>query len=194
MNITYIGDNGEIVEIINLPIEIPAHIQEFDANKSFLNIKAEDVSMLYSNNKPASRAVTIGRYQMFLKMDFRNFMRSRYAETIHRAFSDFRQGFCTQLSKTGDETIDSFIDVIQECHEGIINSQEKNLIISDGSASTLLYLRVCSALHKKWNNEGTEYLAPFFALKMANISESGDLRQKNVSDLWVSNNSTSIEY
>lgn len=59
MNITYTDDNGELVEIINHNIEIPAHIQEFDADKSFLNIKAEDVSMLCSNGKPASKAVTI---------------------------------------------------------------------------------------------------------------------------------------
>lgn len=165
MNITYTDDNGELVEIINHPIEIPAHIQGFDVGKSFLNIKAEDVSVLYSYDKPVSKAVTIGRYQMLLKMDFRNFIHSRYAETIHRVFSDFVQGFCTQPSKTGDETIDSFIDVIQECHEDIMNSRENPVAISYGSVSTLLYLRVCSALHKKWNNEGTEYLAPFFALK-----------------------------
>lgn len=165
MNITYTDDNGEIVEILHHNIEIPAHIQEFDANKSFLNIKAKDVSMLCSSGKPASRAVTIGRYQMFLRMDFNNFMRSKYADTIHRVFSDFRYGFCTQLSKTGNETIDSFIDVIQECNEDIRNSHGDQIINTDSPALTLLYLRVCSALHKKWNNEGTEYLAPFFALK-----------------------------
>lgn len=165
MNITYTDDNGELVEIINHPIDIPAHIQGFDVGKSFLNIKAEDVSVLYSYGKPVSKAVTIGRYQMFLKMDFRNFIRSKYAETINRVFSDFIQGFCTQLSKTGNETIDSFIDVIQECHEDISNSHGNNVAISDDSISTLLYLRVCGALRKKWNNEGTEYLAPFFAFK-----------------------------
>ena len=89
MNIIYRDGNGELVEIINHHIEIPAHIHEFDADKSFLNIKAEDVSMLFSNGKPASKAVTIGRYQMFLKMDFSNFMRSKYAETIHRVFTYF---------------------------------------------------------------------------------------------------------
>lgn len=74
--------------------------------------------------------------------------------------------FYTNLYKIGDKTIDSFIDVIQECHEHIINSCTRNVVIYDERyVSTLLYLRVCSALRKKWNNEDVEYLAPFFAFK-----------------------------
>ena len=166
MEITYTDDKGESVEIINHYIEIPAYIKEFDEQKSFLNIKSEDVAMLFHSNKPMSKAVTIGRYQMFLKMDFDNFMHSKFADTIHRVFADFQHGFYTNLYKTGDKTIDSFIGVIQECHEHIINSCTRQVVINDDSyVSTLLYLRVCSALRKKWNNEDVEYLAPFFAFK-----------------------------
>lgn len=166
MEITYTDDKGESVEIINHHIEIPAYIKEFDEHKSFLNIKSEDVAMLFHSNKPMSKAVTIGRYQMFLKMDFDNFMHSKFADTIHRVFADFQHGFYTNLYKIGDKTIDSFIDVIQECHEHIINSCTRQVVINDESyVSTLLYLRVCSALRKKWNNEDVEYLAPFFAFK-----------------------------
>ena len=68
MEITYTDDKGESVEIINHYIEIPSYIKEFDEQKSFLNIKSEDVAMLFHSNKPMSKAVTIGRYQMFLKM------------------------------------------------------------------------------------------------------------------------------
>ena len=66
MEITYTDDKGESVEIINHYIEIPSYIKEFDEQKSFLNIKSEDVAMLFHSNKPMSKAVTIGRYQMFL--------------------------------------------------------------------------------------------------------------------------------
>lgn len=166
MEIIYTDDKGESVEIINHYIEIPSYIKEFDEQKSFLNIKSEDVAMLFHSNKPMSKAVTIGRYQMFLKMDFDNFMHSKFADTIHRVFADFQHGFYTNLCKTGDKTIDSFIDVIQECHEHIINSCTRQVVVNDDSyVSTLLYLRVCSALRKKWNNEDVEYLAPFFAFK-----------------------------
>lgn len=166
MEITYTDDKGESVEIINHHIEIPSYIKEFDEQKSFLNIKSEDVAMLFHSNKPMSKAVTIGRYQMFLKMDLDNFMHSKFADTIHRVFADFQHGFYTNLYKIGDKTIDSFIDVIQECHEHIINSCTRQVVINDDSyVSTLLYLRVCSALRKKWNNEDVEYLAPFFAFK-----------------------------
>lgn len=93
MEITYTDDKGESVEIINHHIEIPAYIKEFDEHKSFLNIKSEDVAMLFHSNKPMSKAVTIGRYQMFLKMDFDNFMHSKFADTIHRVFADFSMVF-----------------------------------------------------------------------------------------------------
>lgn len=93
MEITYTDDKGESVEIINHHIEIPAYIKEFDEHKSFLNIKSEDVAMLFHSNKPMSKAVTIGRYQMFLKMDFDNFIHSKFADTIHRVFADFQHGF-----------------------------------------------------------------------------------------------------
>lgn len=93
MEITYTDDKGESVEIINHYIEIPSYIKEFDEQKSFLNIKSEDVAMLFHSNKPMSKAVTIGRYQMFLKMDFDNFMHSKFADTIHRVFADFSMVF-----------------------------------------------------------------------------------------------------
>ena len=71
MNNTYTDDMNEQVVFLDYHIDIPDYVRRFDALLSFLNIKTEDVSMLFAVGKPASKAVTLERYKMFLKLDFK---------------------------------------------------------------------------------------------------------------------------
>lgn len=156
MDITYTDDKGERDVFLDHQIDIPDYVLGFDAQKSFLNIKNEDVLMLFSYDKPASKAVTLERYKMFLKMDFRNFVRSSYAEAIRTSlfmgvgFRDY-----VYLEDVGDETIDAILGIVRECYKDLVSS------LNPGDCH-LLYMRVCGALRRKWNKEKTEWLAPFY--------------------------------
>lgn len=159
MNNTYTDDINEQVVLLDHHIDIPGYVRRFDALLSFLNIKTEDVSMLFAVGKPASKAVTLERYKMFLKLDFRNFVHSSYAESI-RSFlfmwSDVRN--YANLKNVGDETIDAILGIVGRCYKDIVsplNPEDRHL----------LYMRVCGALRKKWNKEKNEWLVPFFGYK-----------------------------
>lgn len=159
MNMAYANNNSELAEYFDHQIDIPNYVQWFDAQKSFLNIKNEDVSMLFLYDKPASKAVTLERYKMFLKMDFRNFVRSSYAEAIRTSLLmgvDFKH--YANLENVGDETIDAILGVVQECYKDLVSSLSQ-------TDCHLLYMRVCGALYKQWNKEKPEWLAPFYMYK-----------------------------
>lgn len=120
MNNTYTDDINEQVVLLDHHIDIPDYVRRFDALLSFLNIKTEDVSMLFAVGKPASKAVTLERYKMFLKLDFRNFVHSSYAESIRSSlfmWSDVRN--YANLKNVGDETIDAFLGIVGRCYKDI---------------------------------------------------------------------------
>lgn len=159
MNITYTDDKGKRDVFLDHQIDIPDYVLWFDAQKSFLNIKNEDVLMLFSYDKPASKAVTLERYKMFLKMDFRNFVRSSYAEAISTSlFMAVGLRNYANLEDVGDETIDAILGIVRECYKDLMSS------LNPGDCH-LLYMRVCGVLRRKWNKEKTEWLAPFYVHK-----------------------------
>ena len=48
MNNTYTDDINDQVVLLDHHIDIPGYVRRFDALLSFLNIKTEDVSMLFA--------------------------------------------------------------------------------------------------------------------------------------------------